>query len=338
MTETDLTKSHHYKLERYGIMQCDRLIKTPDDILKCFYDQITLEPKTTPFPFGTFADYLKNVLLSNSYKLTLLFDWGTIDCTSLIFDKSNIGASFDKAAIDFLPRMLYRFSEQIHNRLCPYPLMESEVAYSHFALWPLLQNAVITVPGLTCDFKVGKTLLKALDYQGAPNYNADGVVLMKEIDLGLLILETSGAYGTMNCHRHVFDHIKGAFGCYAMIVSILTKYKEANANLLEDISVNFIHTSAKERVVTYKLTLDSQDSAGIRDAIEFFWLVKDILMKSQRAVTSLMKSNNENSFDFELVTNSRTPLPTLLKPTLIKPNKGAVCDGIVDSDPISFTL
>ncbi|CAO3588398.1 unnamed protein product [Absidia cylindrospora] len=237
MTKTNFVSSHYYRLERHGIVQCGNLIKKPDDVPEHLYDQITLENEADPFPFVTFATYFKKTLLSESY--------GTTDCASLIFDKSNVEGPFDNTAFDFLARVLYTLSEQVHNKLLPSPLMESEMTYAHSALWPLLQTSTRAIPGLVCDFKFGETLLKALDSNGVPSYKADGIVFQKRNGLELLILEASGAYGTRNRHRHVFDHIKGAFGCHAMIRSILTKYPGADASLLENVSVCFVHASAK---------------------------------------------------------------------------------------------
>ncbi|CAO3601378.1 unnamed protein product [Absidia cylindrospora] len=62
--------------------------------------------------------------------------------------------------------------------------------------------------------------------------------------------------------------------------------------------------------------------------IEFFWLVRNTLLKSQKAVASLMESSNNNVF--------ATKSASLLKPMPIKPKKDTSCNGSVNLDPISF--
>ncbi|CAO3588397.1 unnamed protein product [Absidia cylindrospora] len=87
-----------------------------------------------------------------------------------------------------------------------------------------------------------------------------------------------------------------------------------------------------ERVAKCKIPLDSHDRTGIRNVINFFWLVKDALMKSQEAVTTLMESNDDNIF----LSKSTTSLPKLLKPMPIKPSHDYMCDGIAQLDPVSI--
>ncbi|KAI9312682.1 hypothetical protein BX666DRAFT_1865730, partial [Dichotomocladium elegans] len=76
-------------------------------------------------------------------------------------------------------------------------------------------------------------------------YNADGIVLAHTSKLEILLLEASGALGRSDRHRHVFDHVKGAYGCHAMIVRILEKYPYADKALIEKVQVLFVHISAR---------------------------------------------------------------------------------------------
>ncbi|KAI8338156.1 hypothetical protein BC941DRAFT_470151 [Chlamydoabsidia padenii] len=131
------------------------------------------------------------------------------------------------------------------------------------------------------------------------------VVITKENGLELLILEASGALKTRNKNRHVFDHIESAFGCHAMIRAILQKYPYGHHNLLEGISVTFVHSSAKddflqlwvmrprcggailslECVAKVMIPLDQQDMIGVKNVNDFFWLVT--LERSLNAVNAL---------------------------------------------------
>ena len=137
-------------------------------------------------------------------------------------------------------------SEFLHNKTHATQMKESETSYCFEALWPFLRTAAHAVSTLTCDFKVGETKLKALKCDGkTKNYNADGVIFDKEKHLELLLLESSGHLGMRDRHRHVFDHIKGAYGCYSMLLHILDKYPHADKKLISSAKVLFVHSSAK---------------------------------------------------------------------------------------------
>lgn len=61
-------------------------------------------------------------------------------------------------------------------------------------------------------------------------------------------MEASSPYGVKDLARHVFNHVKDAFGCYSMPQSISKKYEYADAKLLETLSVIFLHASGKDNV------------------------------------------------------------------------------------------
>lgn len=139
----------------------------------------------------------------------------------------------------------FQSSDGIHYKERPCDLKESETAYCYYALWPMTRMAANSVDGLDYDFKVGETLLKAMD--GPKKYNADGTVYLKQAGIEILILEASGPYGTRDRSRHVFDHVKAAFGCFSMLKAILKRYPNADPSLLEEVRVLFLHASGKGR-------------------------------------------------------------------------------------------
>ncbi|SAM08711.1 hypothetical protein [Absidia glauca] len=300
LTWTDFTTSHHYRLERLALSSVDRTSKDQEDVPDSLYDEIAPIEKPHPFPFHLFGVYMRKVLRSDTY--------GTSDCAPLIIDAATSdlhGNNGNKMAFDFLSRALFQF----------------EVSYTTFALWPLLQSTTRSVPGL----------------KDLPNYNADGVVTDSQTGIDLLLLEASGALGTRDRNRHVFDHIK-------------------DVSLLESVFVLFVHSSGKdhfirlwvmkpssggtiisfERVAKVKIPLKNDDIMGLRSCINFFWLVKTLLSESLAAVKALKASNDDHVFDFTETPTPRASLLTLLKPTPIKPAKSSHCDHIVDLDPISF--
>ncbi|KAI8076334.1 uncharacterized protein BX664DRAFT_344407 [Halteromyces radiatus] len=151
----------------------------------------------------------------------------------------------------------------------------------------------------------------------------------------------------MFLYQKNFHHLKN----YSFFTLSLFLLLLADEKLLETISVSFIHASAKddylrlwvmrprcggrilsfERLEKCKIPMD-QDRKGMRDVIEFFWLVKNVALESQKAILSLKDSNDDAVFD----PKSKTFLPDLLKPCPIKPTKMNSCGGIVELDPISF--
>lgn len=106
-------------------------------------------------------------------------------------------------------------------------------------------------------------------------YNADGTVYINNSGLEILLLEASGPYGTRDKGRHVFDHIKGAFGCYSMLTKILSTYRNAEASLMEDIRVIFIHTSAKGK--SYFMSLPWKKKLTVIDDFIRAWIMRPVL-------------------------------------------------------------
>lgn len=88
--------------------------------------------------------------------------------------------------------------ENIYNKSPSSDLRESETTYCHYVIWPLLKVAMAACTGLKCDFHVDKALLKAMKNG---KYNADGAVYLINSGLEILLLETSGPYGTREKSR-----------------------------------------------------------------------------------------------------------------------------------------
>ncbi|KAF7732351.1 hypothetical protein EC973_005247 [Apophysomyces ossiformis] len=348
MEKKDFSGSNFYRLERHGIIQCGVGIKRSDDVPGHLYDQITLDVEKAAFPFKLLSKYIMDILRSKEY--------GTPNCATLIFARDTVEQKVDDTTFAFVSRILYQFSEYIHNNTYPTQIKSSETAYCHEAVWPLLRCAAHAVSGLMCDFRVGETQLNALKMKNTPNYNADGVVFVQKSKLEVLLLEASGALGTADRHRHVFDHVKAAYGCHAMIVQILEKYPYADTSLIEQVQVLFVHTGGRddkirlwvmkpqfmgriisfERVKSCSIPVERNDTSAFRDVIEFFWLVKQLLVQSVNAVEALRKSNDDNVFNTDF--SPKESLASLLEPTPFKPDKSLSCGGIVDLDPVSFTL
>ncbi|ORZ02080.1 hypothetical protein BCR42DRAFT_398819 [Absidia repens] len=120
--------------------------------------------------------------------------------------------------INYFMRILFNLSENIQCRDHTPKLVDSEAAYCHYALWPLIDLCCGAISNLQCNFKVGETILSAS--KQLPTYLADGTVFVNASGLELLF-EASGKFGTRDRGRHSKDHIKGAYGFYTMIHAIL---------------------------------------------------------------------------------------------------------------------
>ncbi|KAI9310538.1 hypothetical protein BX666DRAFT_2006883 [Dichotomocladium elegans] len=345
--KNDFSESHIYRLERHGIIQCGIGIKRSDDVPDHLYNQINLISQKPTFPFSQLSKYIMSVLRSKEY--------GTPNCDTIIFSKQMIDQTVENDTFSFISRLLFQFSEYIHSIAHPSQITDSEVAYCHEAIWPLLRFASHSTHDLQCEFKLGETQLKALKGKDGTKYNADGVVFTQTSKLEILLLEASGAMGTIDRRRHVFDHVKGAYGCHAMIVHILEKYPYADKSLIEKVQVIFVHTSARddkirvwvmkpqcmgriisfERVKSCTIPTGRTDITELKGVIEFFWLVKELLAESVNGIEALRKSNDDNILTTDL--DRSASLKSFLNPTPMKPDKKLQCDGIVDLDPVSFT-
>ncbi|KAF7722194.1 hypothetical protein EC973_003548 [Apophysomyces ossiformis] len=106
--------------------------------------------------------------------------------------------------------------------------------------------------------KVGETFLKAMEDMGTSvNYNADDTGYLPRSGLEVLLLEVSRSYGTTDRAKHVYDHVKAAYGCIAMLKAILRKYQFAEPALIHDLHVVFLHASGKGITDSYNAGVTS---------------------------------------------------------------------------------
>ncbi|KAI7852235.1 hypothetical protein BDC45DRAFT_571185 [Circinella umbellata] len=174
--------------------------------------------------------------------------------------------------------------------------------------------------------------------KGKNNYNADGIIFDKDKDLELLLLESSGPLGTRDRHRRVFDHIKSAYGCYSMLVHILDKYPDADKSLIDVAKVLFVHSSVRvsyERIAKCSIPT-KYDSCKLRNVIEFFWMVKELLHECVQGIEKLKESNDKNVWDTDYIRGTR--LSSMLTASPYKPDKTISTTGLSDLDPVSISL
>ncbi|KAI8144681.1 hypothetical protein BJV82DRAFT_55967 [Fennellomyces sp. T-0311] len=171
----------------------------------------------------------------------------------------------------------------------------------------------------------------------------------------VMLFEASGAFANRDTAKHAYDLIKGAFGCTAMIKTILAKYPYANRELLHSISAIFVQASGKddcvrtwlmkpagngdlvtfERVQKARFSVNAKDRASIREIIDFFFTLKNLIEKSVASITALKESHDDHVLDG---TRSGVRLDDMLKPTPLKPKKTQGHYGKISVlDPPSFT-
>lgn len=108
---------------------------------------------------------------------------------------------------------------------------------------------------MQCNFEVGETPLIAMKSlpPSLSGYSADGTVFLEDTGLEILLSEASGAFGTRDRRRNTYDHIKGAYGCFAMLHAILTKYPYGDKDLVNNLCVLFLHASGKGKLLYHLL-------------------------------------------------------------------------------------
>ncbi|KAI8076337.1 uncharacterized protein BX664DRAFT_344421 [Halteromyces radiatus] len=177
--------------------------------------------------------------------------YGTYDCTEQIYDKPLLSPDHPNDVFVFISRVLQTFSDSIHHRTKPCNLSESEAAYCHHGIWPLLNLVVNQIYDTNCRFRVGKTNLNAVINNAT--YLADGTMYIGSSALEVLLLEASGYYGKHDTVRNAYDHIKAAFGMSTMIKAILRKYHNADPTLLHEARVLFIHASSRDNIRLWQM-------------------------------------------------------------------------------------
>ncbi|KAI9253503.1 hypothetical protein BDA99DRAFT_172190 [Phascolomyces articulosus] len=283
---------------------------------------------------------------------------GTPLCRSLVFPpQSHYPSLFYSSEFHFIQSIVDTFSKSILCKDKPTRIQESETEYSHYALWPFLESIASFVSATNTDnithFRTGETDLKSVStIKSDIKYNADGVLYLDGSHLELLLLEVSQAHGhSVDKHKHVYDHLKGAYGCIAMLNKIITTYKYGSRELVQNLRVLFLHASGRddclrlwimrpslngtvvkfERVLKEELVIDRTRVSPITNIIQFLYKVKLHYDVAVSALNELKNSDDQNSMK-----KNKDSLVGFLSPAPFKPNrKNNQCAGIAILDPTS---
>ncbi|KAI7904174.1 uncharacterized protein BX663DRAFT_559893 [Cokeromyces recurvatus] len=153
-----------------------------------------------------------------------------------------------------------------------------------------------------CKFIPGETRVQAINFELKRRglslshyYNADGILLDKDFDLELVILETTGPFGLKDITRETTDHIKAAYGLLAMSHKIAYCYEYADANIFNKLKVYFIH-AADERI-RFRAVLPI-DHTGTKkkfmDITNMMWELKTSIDHSHELLHENKRSHEKN--------------------------------------------
>jgi hypothetical protein len=144
-------------------------------------------------------------------------------------------------------------------------------------------------------------------------YFADGILLDFDLDVEVLLLETSNEFGNNDLHKHTRDHVKVGFGLISMLHVIADKYEYGSPNLFMQVKVYFIHAKNKKLRIwslecpTKKLyVLNCLGYANVPDCFEdmelksrslgnLLWTLKLDMDKNKRIIENLKQSHNQRS-------------------------------------------
>lgn len=120
-------------------------------------------------------------------------------------------------------------------------ICRSETTYDHRLLWPCLE-AISKKNDLT--FWPGEVILTSMRASHEQHsYKVDATIRYDDIEM--LLLKTSGPFKNCDKSRHVFDHVKGAFGSRCMFQRVFSKYYYGEVSIAKRLRVFFVNARGK---------------------------------------------------------------------------------------------
>ncbi|KAI8081923.1 uncharacterized protein B0P05DRAFT_578882 [Gilbertella persicaria] len=196
-------------------------------------------------------------------------------------------------------------------------ITEKESIYNFRVIWRFFDAIKMVTP--YCKFIPGETRLQAINYELKRRglslshyYNADGILIDKDFDLELVILETTGPFGLKDVPRETTDHIKAAYGLLAMLHKVAYCYEYADADIFKKLKVYFVH-AAEERLRLWSFGLVQKElyifnrvrSANLSlthigskenfmDVTNLMWELKINIDNSHKILQDIKKNHEEN--------------------------------------------
>lgn len=112
-------------------------------------------------------------------------------------------------------------------------------------------------PGETQLISMGKQLKNIPLYkEDNHSYLADGIIKLYGLkNIEIVLLETSGCFGSIDKSKIAFDHHKGLFGALAMLKSIADEFPMATVETFQKCKVFFVH-GAGENIYLWSLRFE----------------------------------------------------------------------------------
>ncbi|KAG1489126.1 hypothetical protein G6F48_011629 [Rhizopus delemar] len=170
-------------------------------------------------------------------------------------------------------------------------------------------------------------------------YLADGIIKLNGVkNIEILLLETSGCFGSIDRSKIAFDHHKGLFGALTMLKNIADEFPMASMEVFQKCKVFFVHGAGKnlhlwslrfepegpvfelwlEDILYIKPDIDDKLDA-FPSFLKFFWGMKCLLAESVLNFSQLKKEHTEYLVKnrFSGATPSTT-LSTIVNPSILK--------------------
>ncbi|KAI7891202.1 uncharacterized protein EV154DRAFT_509002 [Mucor mucedo] len=143
------------------------------------------------------------------------------------------------------------------------------------------------------------------------SYPADGIIKLYGLkNIEIVLLETSGCFGSIDKLKIAFDHHKGLFGALAMLKSIADEFPMATVEAFQKCKVFFVHGTG-ENICLWSLRFEPkgpifelwlEDTLYIKPDIDdkldalprflkFFWRMKCLLTESILGFAQLKKEH-----------------------------------------------
>ncbi|KAI8359802.1 hypothetical protein BD560DRAFT_405287 [Blakeslea trispora] len=197
---------------------------------------------------------------------------------------------------------------------------DGEAMFNDMLIYPFLKAVCIANDLGAPQFKVGETRLRAMSRKKSEAeiesdestlYKADGIISLYGFSrLEILLLETSGHFGSTDNCKISFDHHKGLFGSLSMLKAIADHYSHGSLKIFKNVKVFFVHAAGKTvrlwslRYVpegpVYELWLEQsytmdpsfdERADQVPIMIKFYWTLKCLIDETAKSLENLKKEH-----------------------------------------------
>ncbi|KAG1468126.1 hypothetical protein G6F56_004025 [Rhizopus delemar] len=313
----NIIKFHPFSPEYHGIIRCGKGVSWRPSLDSDLYKRHVDLHDEISYPLSnTVADYVSFV----------------VNSPNILEFKKNLRQlpNVEDNVIDFLEEVL-RSSYSLYSTI--QDIEDGEAVFNDILLYPLLKAVCIASDAGVPQFKVGETQLRAMSKKTNESeiesdestlYKADGIISLYGFNkVEVLLLETSGHFGSRDSSKSSFDHHKGLFGSLSMLKAIADKYSFGSLETFKNVKVFFVHAAEKtvrlwsmrhvpegplyelwlEKNYTINPSFDER-AEQVPYTIKFYWSLKCLIDETAKNLTKLkqehMKVVSENALTSSL--------------------------------------